>query len=133
PVDRFKLVVATERIDDFLLAQPALTPGDEYGATRAVDGVEAMRQVAYTNEWFTRDFRVAWRGDVNDTVSRPDPQALPFARHHAFIVGIDAYQKVSPLKTAVSDARRLAQVLTEQQHFDVHGLVLDPRGDALRT
>ena len=36
-VERFKLVVATEKVDDFLLAQPALTPGDEYGATRAVE------------------------------------------------------------------------------------------------
>ncbi len=62
-----------------------------------------------------------------------DQQALPFARHHAFIVGIDAYEKVSVLKTAVGDARRLAQVLAEKQHFDVHPPLLDARGDALRT
>ena len=29
-IERFKLVVATEKVDDFLLAQPALTLGDEY-------------------------------------------------------------------------------------------------------
>ena len=40
---------------------------------------------------------------------------------------------MSPLKTAVSDARRLAQVLAEKQHFDVHPPVLNARGDALRT
>ncbi len=131
-VERFKLVVATEKVDDFLLAQPALTPGDEYGATRAVDSVEPPRKVAHTNEWFTRDFTVRWR-DMGDTASRQDQQALPFARHHAFIVGIDAYEKVSPLKTAVSDARRLAQVLAEKQHFDVHPPLLNARGDALRT
>ena len=59
-----------------------------------------------------------------ETVSRPaateDQQALHFARHHAFIVGIDAYQNVSRLKTAVNDARELAQVLAEKQHFEVH-------------
>ena len=131
-VERFKLVVATEKVDDFLLAQPALTPGDEYGATRAVDSVEPPRKVAHTNEWFTRDFTVRWR-DRGATASRKDQQALPFSRHHAFIVGIDAYEKVSPLKTAVSDARRLAQVLAEKQHFDVHAPLLDARGDALRT
>jgi Novel STAND NTPase 1/Caspase domain len=70
---------------------------------------------------------------MNDTAARQDAQALPFARHHAFIVGIDAYEKVSPLKTAVSDARRLAQVLAEKQHFDVHAPALNARGDALRT
>ena len=70
---------------------------------------------------------------MTDTPPRPDPQALPFARHHAFIVGIDAYEKVSPLKTAVSDARALAQVLADKQHFDVHAPLLDARGAALRT
>ena len=30
---------------------------------------------------------------------------LPFDRHHAFIIGIDAYEKVSRLQTAVNDAR----------------------------
>ncbi|MEO5820214.1 MAG: caspase family protein [Vicinamibacteraceae bacterium] len=70
---------------------------------------------------------------MSDTPPRQDHQALPFARHHAFIVGIDAYQQVSPLKTAVSDARRLAQVLAEQQHFDVQAPLLNPTGAALRT
>lgn len=62
-----------------------------------------------------------------------DRQALHFAQHHAFIVGIDTYEKVSPLKTAVSDARRLALVLSEKQHFSVHPVLADARGDALRT
>ncbi len=131
-VERFKLLVATEKVDDFLLAQPALTPGDEYGATRAVDSAQPPRKVAHTNEWFTTDFTIRWRA-TGDTALRKDQQALPFSRHHAFIVGIDAYEKVSPLKTAVSDARRLAQVLAEKQHFDVHPPLLDARGDALRT
>ncbi len=70
---------------------------------------------------------------MGDTPSRDDQQALQFSRHHAFIVGIDAYEQVSPLKTAVNDARRLAEVLAAQQHFDVHPPLLDARGDALRT
>jgi hypothetical protein len=70
---------------------------------------------------------------MTDTVSRDDLQALPFARHHAFIVGIDAYEKVSVLRTAVSDARRLAEVLAGTQRFDVHPPVLDARGADLRT
>ena len=57
-VERFKLVVATERVDDFLLAQPELTLGDEYGATRGSEIVQPPRKAPYTNEWFTRDFHV---------------------------------------------------------------------------
>jgi hypothetical protein len=70
---------------------------------------------------------------MTDTASRDDHKALPFAHHHAFIVGIDAYQKVSPLKTAASDARRLAEVLADTQHFAVHPPLLDPGGVALRA
>lgn len=63
------------------------------------------------------------------------PGALPvlnFAQHHAFIVGIDAYAHVSRLKTAVSDATRLAQVLREQQQFTVHPPLLDASAGDLR-
>lgn len=62
-----------------------------------------------------------------------DRQALHFARHHAFVIGIDAYEKVAPLATAANDARRLAAVLGEMQHFDVYPPLLDARGGALRT
>lgn len=58
---------------------------------------------------------------------------LPFERHHAFIIGIDEYAKVSPLQTAVNDARRLAEVLEGQQHFLVHPPLLNARGDELRN
>jgi hypothetical protein len=57
-LERFKLVVATDKVDDFLLAQPALSLGDEYGADRGEDIVGPARPVVYTNEWLTRDFRV---------------------------------------------------------------------------
>ena len=70
---------------------------------------------------------------MDGTRSSEDQQALHFSRHHAFIVGIDAYEKVSPLKTAVNDARELARVLAEKQHFDAHEPLLNARGDALRT
>jgi hypothetical protein len=70
---------------------------------------------------------------MNDVASAQDLRSLRFAQHHAFIVGIDAYERVSPLKTAVSDARRLAQVLADEQHFRVHPPLLDARGPALRT
>ena len=32
--ERFKFLVATEKVDDFLLMQPPLTMGEEYGATK---------------------------------------------------------------------------------------------------
>lgn len=57
-LERFKLVVATEEVDDFLLAQPELIMGDEYGTTRTSESAPPTRKVAHTNEWFTRDLRI---------------------------------------------------------------------------
>ena len=56
--ERFKLIAATEKVDDFLLAQPALTLGDEYGATRAIESIQPPRKVVHKNEWFTKDLRI---------------------------------------------------------------------------
>ena len=104
-VERFKLVVATEKVDDFLLAQPALTPGDEYGATRAVDSVEPPRKVALHERMVHQGLpRPVARARATRHRARTGRRCRS-RRHHAFIVGIDAYEKVSPLKTAVSDAR----------------------------
>jgi WD40 repeat protein len=57
---------------------------------------------------------------------------LPFDRHHAFIIGIDEYKQVSPLQTAVNDARKVAEVLAAQQHFLVHEPLLDASGEEIR-
>ena len=39
------------------------------------------------------------------------PTQLPFKQSHAFIIGIDAYQNITPLRTAVNDAKGLAERL----------------------
>ena len=50
---------------------------------------------------------------------------LPFKKSHAFIIGINDYQKLPKLKTAVNDAKKLAEVLAEVQKFTVHPPLLD--------
>ena len=57
---------------------------------------------------------------------------LPFGQSHAFIIGIDKYEQVSPLQTAVNDASKLAEVLAAQQHFHVHAPLLNATGEAIR-
>ena len=52
---------------------------------------------------------------------------MPFARNLAWLVGIDAYTDVTPLQTAVRDARAVAAALEEQHDYLTH-LLLD--GDA---
>jgi WD40 repeat protein/uncharacterized caspase-like protein len=57
---------------------------------------------------------------------------LPFGQHHAFIIGIDKYEQVSPLQTAVNDARKLAEVLAHHQHFRVYPPLLNAKGAEIR-
>jgi WD40 repeat protein len=49
---------------------------------------------------------------------------LTFTKSHAFIIGINEYQNYAKLKTAVNDAKKVAEVLKEKQKFDVQ-LLLD--------
>ena len=45
---------------------------------------------------------------------------LPFTTSHAFIVGINDYQHLTPLSTAVNDAKVIAERLADQHSFTVH-------------
>ena len=57
-LERFKLIVSTENIDDFLIAQPVLTLGAEYGDTKGIESIQPPRKSVYKNEWFTTDFHI---------------------------------------------------------------------------
>lgn len=57
-LENFKLIVSTERVDDFLLAQQDLEMGKVVSATRAIGTVKPMKKVAYENDWLTKDLRI---------------------------------------------------------------------------
>jgi len=50
---------------------------------------------------------------------------LPFVRSHAFIIGINDYKYITPLTTAVSDAKGIAGRLEAQHGYTVHPPLLD--------
>jgi pimeloyl-ACP methyl ester carboxylesterase len=60
----FKLIVSTERIDDFLLVQEPVEIGRRYGAVRGDERAKGVsfgpprKKLAHENEWFTRTIRV---------------------------------------------------------------------------
>lgn len=66
-VERFKLIVSTERIDDFLLSQGDLALGQIVSPTRGVQPEAGIRSIGsvrsrpklvHQNEWFTRELRI---------------------------------------------------------------------------
>ena len=56
---------------------------------------------------------------------------LPFRKSHAFIIGINEYMHLPKLRTAVNDARKIAEVLAQQQGFKVHPPLLDAPYDKI--
>ena len=50
---------------------------------------------------------------------------LPFTTSHAFIVGINDYEHVSSLKTAVNDATAIAEELETEHGYEVHPPLLN--------
>ena len=59
--------------------------------------------------------------------------SLPFSQNLAFVVGIDRYQNLSNLQTALNDARAFAEVLAEQHHFQIASLRENPALTDLQT
>jgi hypothetical protein len=65
-VERFKLIVSTEKIDDFLLSQDDLVLGHvesptreaQRDGTRGIGSVRSRQKLVHQNEWFTRDLRI---------------------------------------------------------------------------
>ncbi|MEM7103728.1 MAG: caspase family protein [Bacteroidota bacterium] len=53
------------------------------------------------------------------------PIELPFAESHAFIIGINNYENISSLSTAVNDAKGIATRLRDQHKFKVHPPLLN--------
>lgn len=57
-LENFKLIVSTEKVDDFLLSQEDLELGKIVSSTRAIGSVKPMKKLAHENEWFTKSIRV---------------------------------------------------------------------------
>ncbi|OHC67820.1 MAG: hypothetical protein A3H93_16560 [Rhodocyclales bacterium RIFCSPLOWO2_02_FULL_63_24] len=57
-------------------------------------------------------------------IAQPTAGKLNFGNYHALVIGIDNYRSVTPLKTAVGDAKTVAELLQKEYGFKVT-LLLD--------
>jgi hypothetical protein len=74
----------------------------------------------------TLDFVILRRDDTPPSRTLPPPSPPPitaFGRYHAFVVGNNDYSKMPRLKTAVNDARAVAEVLQKDYGFSVTLLI----------
>lgn len=72
-----------------------------------------------------------------DTVAAPMSERrapdIAFGTYHALIIGIDDYESLPDLKTAVTDARAVAQTLETHYGYNIHLLENPTRIDILDT
>ena len=64
-------------------------------------------------------------------IPAPAPGTVNFGGYHALVIGIDRYRAIDPLKTAVHDARTVADLLSKEYGFKVTLLVDATRGQIL--
>ena len=57
-IENFKLIVSTEKVDDFLLSQDDLEMGKIASSARAIGSVKPMKKMVHQNEWFTKNCRI---------------------------------------------------------------------------
>jgi len=59
------------------------------------------------------------------------PANIKFGDYHALVIGIDEYKYLTPLKTAIADAKEMAKVLKDNYGFKVTTLLNPTRGDII--
>lgn len=64
-------------------------------------------------------------------IPAPAPGSVNFGSYHALVIGIDKYRAIDPLKTAVHDAKTVADLLSKEYGFKVTLLVDATRGQML--
>ena len=61
-----------------------------------------------------------FRSDLGDTVAA---EGVKFGKYHALIIGVQNYISYDPLKTPISDAKAIANVLEQRYGFETTTLL----------
>lgn len=117
-IHTFKLIVSTEKVDDFLIGQQALKLGEivDPGRGRGLIFGETRKKVVHQNEWFTKDIHVKLvrqqdRVSVND-VSLAN-QKITIKGHPSLKAGISLSAAKSATR-GVGDGADIYRVLERQ-------------------
>ncbi len=102
-IHTFKLIVSTEKVDDFLLGQEPLKLGEIVtpSATRGLSFGTPRKKLVHENEWFTKDLHVKLVRQL-DRVSTKDTS---LANHQIKIKGHPSLQAGINLSAATSATR----------------------------
>ena len=102
-VHTFKLIVSTEKVDDFLIGQEPLNLGEIVTpqATRGLSFGAPRKKLVHENEWFTKDLRVK----LVRQLDRVSPKDTSLANHKITIKGHPTLKAGISLSAASSPTR----------------------------
>jgi peptidoglycan hydrolase-like protein with peptidoglycan-binding domain len=101
-----------------------------------VDGLATMELLRGLNETVTARTVPPPTKQAQPTISKPEQMpsiGVEFGRNHALIIGIDAYQNIPRLTTAVADAKAVARVLRWDYGYEITLLDNATRADIIGT
>lgn len=119
-IENFKLIVSTEKVDDFLLVQEDLELGKMTITRRAIGNIKPMNKLVHRNEWFTRNchIKVVRRLDQVGTSDSVLAQGKIVVKAHPTVKG-----NLS-LSAAKSGNRGAREGLNFYQSFERQGMEL---------
>jgi pimeloyl-ACP methyl ester carboxylesterase len=120
-IENFKLIISTEKVDDFLLTQDELVLGEIAAAragTRAIGSVKPMNKLVHRNEWFTRNCRIKVVRRL-DEVGAKDSL---LAGGKIVVKGHPSIKANLSLSAAKSHARAAGEGADFYKAFERHGL-----------
>jgi pimeloyl-ACP methyl ester carboxylesterase len=117
-IESFKLIVSTEKVDDFLLSQDGLVMGKITSGSRAIGSVNPMSKLAYRNEWFTRNCRIK----VVRRLEQVGARDASLARGRIVVRGHPSIKANLSLSAAKSHARGAAQGTDFYKAFERQGM-----------
>jgi pimeloyl-ACP methyl ester carboxylesterase len=117
-IENFKLIVSTEKVEDFLLSQDGLVMGKIARGTRAIGSVKPMTKWVHRNEWFTKHCRIKIVRRLDQVGTRD----AVVARGRIVVKGHPSITANLSLSAAKSHTRGAGEGADFYKAFERHGL-----------
>jgi pimeloyl-ACP methyl ester carboxylesterase len=116
--ENFKLIVSTEKVDDFLLSQQELELGKMARGTRAIGSVKPVNKMVHQNEWFTKNCRIK----VVRRLDQVGAKDVALAKGKIVVKGHPSIKANLSLSAAKSRARSAGDGADFYQAFERQGM-----------
>lgn len=117
-IENFKLIVSTEKVDDFLLSQDEVAIGKMASGTRAIGSVKPMTKLVRENEWFTKSVRIK----VTRRLDEVGAKDAALAKGRIVVKGHPSVKANLSLSAAKSPARSVGAATDFYKAFERQGM-----------